>query len=102
MKNILIIIVIVFLTGCSNWRYKDITYHRYQHLEKLHTHFYDHETCEWSCLNMEEGNYTYEDIVRVKYKMNKKGRKVTCKLPNGVAWLTFSDLIKLLENEEIN
>jgi hypothetical protein len=33
---------------------------------------------------MEEGNYTYEDIVRVKYKMNKKGRKVTCKLPNGV------------------
>jgi|688.fasta_scaffold415790_4 hypothetical protein len=80
MKNILFIILIVFLTGCSNWQYKDIVYDRCQHLGRIHVHFYNHETCEWSCLNMDEGNYTYEDIVRVKYKTNREGKIVKVKL----------------------
>jgi hypothetical protein len=30
-------------------------------LEKLHVHFYDHNTCEWSCLDMPKENVVIVD-----------------------------------------
>jgi hypothetical protein len=75
MKNsILIILSIFLLSSCANWQYKDVEYERCQYLESIHAHFYRHETCEWSCLNMEEGLYTYSDTFRLKYKTDKKGK----------------------------
>jgi hypothetical protein len=49
-------------------------------MEKIHVHFYHHQTCEWSCLNMEEGEYTYEDVFRIKYKVNNEGKITKVKL----------------------
>jgi len=63
----------LFLVSCSNWKYKDVEYERCVYLESIHAHFYYHETCEWSCLNMEEGEYTFVDSFRVKYRTDKKG-----------------------------
>lgn len=63
----------LFLVSCSNWKYKNIEYERCVYLEPIHAHFYRHETCEWSCLNMEEGEYTFTDSFRVKYRTDKKG-----------------------------
>ena len=73
MSKILIILLSIFLVGCTNWKYKDISYERCEYLEKLHVHLYHHDSCEWYCLNFEEGEYTYEDSFRIKYKTDKKG-----------------------------
>jgi len=80
MKNIVFIFSVLLFCSCSNWQYKDITYDRCQHMEKIHVHFYHHQTCEWSCLNMEEGDYTYEDVFRIKYKVNNEGKITKVKL----------------------
>ena len=69
-----------FITSCSNWQYKDINYERCEYLEKLHVHLYHHDSCEWYCLNFEEGDYTYEDSFRIKYKTDKKGKVKKVKL----------------------
>jgi hypothetical protein len=80
MSKILIILLSIFLVGCSNWKYKDVEYERCVYLESIHVHFYRHETCEWSCLNMDEGLYTFTDSFRVKYKTNKEGEVKRIKL----------------------
>lgn len=80
MSNKLFIFVLLFLTSCSNWKYKDIEYERCQNLEKIHVHFFYHQTSEWSCLEMEEGTYTILDNVKIKYKTNKKGKITKVKL----------------------
>jgi hypothetical protein len=80
MSNKIIIFVLLFLTSCSNWKYRDIEYERCVQLEKVHVHLYHHDTCEWYCLNMEEGEYTIEDSFRVKYRTDKKGKVTKVKL----------------------
>lgn len=72
MKNILYIFVIMLLVSCSNWQYKIMTYDRCVSIDRIHVHFYHHETCEWSCLDLETGEYYYKDSVRIKYKINKE------------------------------
>lgn len=80
MKNIIYISVLILFCGCANWQYKDVQYERCQFLESIHVHFYNHQTCEWSCLNMEKGYYTYEDVIRIKYKTDNQGRIKKVKL----------------------
>ena len=80
MNKVLLILMVTILTSCSNWMYKDVEYERCAYLESIHVHFYSHETCEWSCLNMEEGMYTFTDSFRVKYKTNKEGEVKQIKL----------------------
>ena len=80
MKILKLIILLVFLSSCSNWVYKDIQYEHCEKLEKIHVHLYHHDTCEWYCLNLEEGDYTIEDTFRLKYKTDKKGKIKKVKL----------------------
>jgi hypothetical protein len=74
MKNKIIILAVLFLTSCANWKYKDVEYESCKNLEKIHVHLYHHDSCEWHCLNLEEGEYTIEDKFRIKYKTDKKGK----------------------------
>ena len=80
LNKVFIFAVIGLLTSCSNWKYKNIDYERCVQLEKVHVHLYHHDTCEWYCLNMEEGEYTIEDSFRVKYRTDKKGKVTKVKL----------------------
>jgi len=80
LNKIFIFTLLVLLTSCSNWKYKDIEYERREQLEKIHVHLYHHDTCEWYCLNMEEGEYTIEDTFRIKYTTDKKGKVTKVKL----------------------
>ena len=80
MKNKIIILAVLFLTSCANWKYKDVEYERCKNLEKIHVHLYHHDSCEWHCLNLEEGEYTIEDKFRIKYKTDKKGKVKKVKL----------------------
>ena len=80
MKILNLIILLLLLSSCSNWNYKDITYLRCGKLKEVHVHLYHHDSCEWYCLNMEEGDYTIEDSFRIKYKTDKKGKVKKVKL----------------------
>jgi hypothetical protein len=80
MKNKIIILAVLFLTSCTNWKYKDVEYESCKNLEKIHVHLYHHDSCEWHCLNLEEGEYTIEDKFRIKYKTDKKGKVKKVKL----------------------
>jgi len=80
LNKIFIFTLLVLLTSCSNWKYKDIEYEHCLQLEKVHVHLYHHDTCEWYCLNMEEGEYTIEDTFRIKYTTDKKGKVTKVKL----------------------
>lgn len=80
MVNKIFIFVILLLSSCSNWMYKDIQYERCEKLEKIHVHFFHHETSQWSCLEMEDGNYTIMENVRIKYRVDKKGKVTKVKL----------------------
>jgi hypothetical protein len=57
-----------------------MVYERCVDIKRIHVHFYYHKTCEWSCLEMEEGRYTYQDSVRIKYKTDKEGKITKVKL----------------------
>jgi hypothetical protein len=80
MKNKIIILAVLFLTSCANWKYKDVEYESCKNLEKIHVHLYHHDSCECHCLNLEEGQYTIEDKFRIKYKTDKKGKVKKVKL----------------------
>jgi hypothetical protein len=80
LRYIVFTIILFFITSCSNWRYKEVNYERCEHLEKIHVHLYHHDSCEWYCLNFEEGEYTYEDSFKIKYKIDKKGKVKKVKL----------------------
>jgi len=80
MLNKILIFVLLFLTSCSNWKYKDIQYERCEKLEKIHVHFFHHEIREWSCLEMDDGTYTIMENVRIKYKTDKNGKVTKVKL----------------------
>lgn len=80
MKILNLIILLLFLSSCSNWIYKEVEYESCKNLEKLHVHFYDHNTCEWSCLVMDEGIYCKEDTLRLNVKENKIGKITKIKL----------------------
>lgn len=73
MSNKILIFVLLFLTGCANWNHIDVPYFRCEKLDELHVHLYNHETCEWRCLYMEEDKRICVDTFNVKYKTNKKG-----------------------------
>lgn len=80
MKFSVLIFLLLSLPSCKNWMYKDIHYDYCISLEESHIHFYNHNFKEWSCLNIEEGEYTIEDSFRIKYKINKKGKVTKVKL----------------------
>ena len=61
------------MSSCSNWQYKDFTYLKCKKLDKIHVHLYYHETCEWSCLNIDHQYVLVVDTVRIKYKTDKNG-----------------------------
>ena len=73
MNKFLYIILLSLLTGCGNWKEIEVPYDKELYLEKLHAHFYDHNTCEWSCLVMDEGVYCVEDTLKLSVKKNKIG-----------------------------
>ena len=74
------IFVLLLLTSCGNWKEIDIPYDKELYLETLHVHFYDHNTCEWSCLVMEEGLYCVDDTLKMNVKKNKIGEITKVKL----------------------
>ena len=80
MKNIIFIFVLLLLTGCSNWRHQNITYLKCKKLDEIHVHLYHHDSCEWSCLDLDEQNAMLVDTFRIKYKTNKKGEVTKVKL----------------------
>lgn len=80
INKIIIFVLLLTLSSCSNWKYKDIEYERKVNLEGIHVHLYHHDNCEWYCLNMEEGEYSYDDSFRIKYKTDKKGKVTKVKL----------------------
>ena len=74
------IFVLLLLTSCGNWKKVEIPYDKELYLEKLHVHFYDHNTCEWSCLVMDEGIYCKDDTLKLNVKENKIGEITKIKL----------------------
>ena len=65
------IILVLLLVSCGNWKEIKIRYDKELYLERLHVHFYDHNTCEWSCLVMDEGVYCVDDTLKLSVKKNK-------------------------------
>jgi hypothetical protein len=80
MKKMFFIITLLVLTSCSNWNYKDIDYLKCKKLDEIHVHLYHHDSCEWSCLDLDEQNAMLVDTFRIKYKTNKKGKVKKVKL----------------------
>jgi hypothetical protein len=80
MSRFLIIFVVLLLTGCGNWKEIEVPYDKELYLEKLHVHFYDHNTCEWSCLVMDEGIYCVDDTLKLSVKKNKIGNITKVKI----------------------
>jgi len=74
------IILVLLLVSCGNWKEIKIPYDKELYLEKLHVHFYDHNTCEWSCLVMDEGVYCVDDTLKLSVKKNKIGEIKKVKL----------------------
>ena len=74
------ILVLLLLTSCGTWKEIDIPYDKEVYLKTLHVHFYDHNTCEWSCLVMEEGLYCVDDTLKMNVKKNKIGEITKVKL----------------------
>lgn len=72
--------MVIMLTGCSNWTYKDFTYLKLNKIEKIHVHLYYHETCDWVCLDMDDDYRIVVDTVRIKYKVDKQGKIKKVKL----------------------
>ena len=79
MKKI-IIGVSLFLVGCGSWNEVKVPYTNEVYCEELHVHFYDHNTCEWVCLDMKEGIYIVDDTLKLKIKTNKIGKITNLKL----------------------
>lgn len=80
MKKFLYIFVLVIITSCSNWQYKDITYLKCKKIERIHVHLYYHESCEWNCLELDENYGIVVDTFRIKYRTNKEGNIKKVKL----------------------
>lgn len=80
IKFFFIFIISITLVSCSNWRYQTVPYLRCGNLDEIHVHFYNHETCESSCLFLEEKNHIFVDRFKVKYKIDKKGKVKKAKL----------------------
>lgn len=80
MINKILILVLLFMTSCSNWNYQDITYLKCGKLKEIHAHLYHHDSCEWNCLYMKEETTIFVDTFRVKYKTNRKGEVTKVKL----------------------
>ena len=80
MINKILILVLLVLSSCSNWNYKDITYLRCGKLKEIHVHLYQHDSCEWNCLYMKEENGIFLDTFRVKYKTDRNGKLKKVKL----------------------
>jgi hypothetical protein len=74
------LILVLLLVSCGNWKEIKIPYDKELYLEKLHVHFYDHKTCEWSCLVMDEGVYCVDDTLKLSVKKNKIGEIKKVKL----------------------
>jgi hypothetical protein len=80
MMKYFYIILVLLLVGCGNWKEIKIPYDKELYLERLHVHFYDHNTCEWSCLVMDEGVYCVDDTLKLSVKKNKIGEIKKVKL----------------------
>jgi hypothetical protein len=73
MNKILLIFVLLLIYGCGQWKEVKIPYESEKYCENLHVHFYDHNTCEWSCLDMDEGIYCVDDTLNLRVKKNNLG-----------------------------
>jgi hypothetical protein len=73
MNRFFYIFVTLVVTSCCNWKEIQVPYDKELYLEKLHVHFYDHNTCEWSCLDMDEGIYCVDDTLNLRVKKNNLG-----------------------------
>jgi hypothetical protein len=82
MKKIIIIISIFLLSSCVNWQYKEFSYPMCKKLEPVHVHLYDHNQCEWSCLELDSKNFIFIDTIKIRYKTNKNGKIKKLKLIN--------------------
>jgi len=80
MIRYLYILVLLLLTSCGSWKEIEVPYDKELYLEKLHVHFYDYNTCEWSCLVMDEGVYCVDDTLKMNIKKNKIGEITKVKL----------------------
>jgi hypothetical protein len=80
MKILNLIILLLSLSSCANWKYKDVTYLRCGKLKEVHVHLYHHDSCEWNCLYMKEENGIFLDTFRVKYKTDRNGKLKKVKL----------------------
>jgi len=80
MKILNLIILLLLLSSCSNWNYKDISYLRCGKLKEVHVHLYHHDSCEWNCLYMKEENGIFLDTFRLKYKTDRNGKIKKVKL----------------------
>ena len=80
MKSILYIFVLILLTSCSNWQYKEFKYLNCKKIERIHVHLYYHDSCEWNCLNLDETYVIVVDSAKIKYKLDKEGEIKKIKL----------------------
>jgi hypothetical protein len=74
------IVSLLFLSSCKNWQTTTIEYDRCLKVEKIHAHFYNHNICEWSCLNMRDTAIVHTETKRIYYRLNKKGEIKNIKL----------------------
>jgi hypothetical protein len=80
MKILNLIILLLSLSSCSNWQYKEFTYLRCKKMEKIHVHLYYHETCDWVCLDLDDDYRIVVDTAKIKYKTDKEGKIKKVKL----------------------
>ena len=73
MNKILFMFAPLLIYGCGQWKEVQIPYESEKYCETLHVHFYDHNTCEWSCLDMDEGIYCVDDTLNLRIKKNNLG-----------------------------
>lgn len=71
--NLIYLISLLLLNSCVQWKEVKVPYEKELYLERIHVHFYDHNTCEWSCLDMDGGVYCLDDTLNLKIKKNKLG-----------------------------
>lgn len=76
----ILMVLLLLLTSCKNWQSTTIQYEHCLKVEKIHAHFYDHNFCEWSCLNMGDTSIVQITTQRIYFRLNKKGEIKNVKL----------------------
>lgn len=72
MYKLIILITVLILTSCKNWCVIETKTNKTVTIEQTHIHFYNYDLNEWSCLDLDGGEYEYVEIERYKCWLNKK------------------------------